>query len=148
MNNIYKKQFLIWSFLILIFFYTVNAQNIESDFIIENNYVLWNESVNLKGNINQFTSITAYLDNKIICSTTSDSLGNWNCNFNAPLEIGTYNLMVKYGNITLNKEFYVKFSYGFEPVGIEPRYVFEAPNIIQEPSGNINKIITRIKVSR
>jgi hypothetical protein len=81
------------------------------------------------------------------CNQTNSS-GDWECVFNAPLELGTYTVSATVSYVTNSTSLEVKITYGQEPIGTIDRVVFEIPALIQEPSGRIRIVWFRILVWR
>lgn len=121
--------------------------------------VWWNDSVSLGGSANytdgrpiSSSDVAVKLDGTTYCTTQTDSNGLWNCNFRAPLELGTYTLMVNITNTTHSfsnsTTLSVKLNYGETPIGQTERVVYEQPMLIQEPSGKVRIVWARVKIWR
>lgn len=115
---------------------------------INPNPASWNDTVNVTGVGDNGVSVTARLDGATICTAIVGSSGIWSCNFLAPLTIGSYNLSLTVGSTVTDHILAVRPTYGEEPTGTTSRSVLELPMLIQEPSGIIRTIISRLKVSR
>lgn len=109
--------------------------------------VWWNETVNVTGTASADQSVTARIDGTTVCQTNTGG-GGWNCTFDAPREAGDYNLSVTVGSTTDDSTLTVRPIYGFEPIGTISRFVIEVPSAIQEPSGGVNTVVSRLTVSR
>ena len=118
----------------------------------------WNDSVSINGTALYSNgdpisdgSVSVELNNKIYCTTNTTPSGNYNCSFTAPLELGTYDVLVNvtsstgsmFTNTTSMK---VQVKYGKTPIGTTDRIVYEQPMLIQEPSGRIRIVWVRIMV--
>lgn len=143
--------------LILLFSVSVFAigTNIQSQ--LSSTQVWWNDSVKINGTAN-FSNGTAISDavinitvGTVKCNNVTDSNGIWECTFLAPLELGTYDVIINitktdvYTNRTTLK---VAPKYGETPIGKGSRVVYEAQLPIQEPSGNITRAWARVTVWR
>lgn len=110
--------------------------------------VWWNDTVNVTGNGSATVSVTARIGGTTVCSTTTGASGWWNCTFTAPQQVGKYNLSVTVGTVTDDSTLTVKPVYGEEPTGTAAKFVLETPSAIQEPSGRIRDVLSRLIISR
>jgi len=118
----------------------------------------WNDSVMVSGNANYTNgdpissgSVSVTVGSNI-CTNTTDANGAYFCSINAPLDLGTYTLLVSvtkasetFTNTTTLK---VKATYGETPIGTVNRVAVELPMIIQEPSGKIEIAMVKVVVWR
>lgn len=123
--------------------------------------VWWNDSVNASGfakypneTVVSNGTLSLIVDGKTYSCPNSNSNGLWNCSFRAPINLGSYSVMVNVTNSTNTLSLSntttldVKVSYGEQPIGKTDRVVYEQPMLIQEPSGRIRIAWARIKVWR
>lgn len=120
----------------------------------------WNDSVMTNGtasysNGNPISdgSVSIRLNSREYCKTNTLSNGNYNCTFKAPLELGSYTLLVDVTNstgssFTNTTTLTLQIKYGEMPIGTIDRVVYEQPMLIQELSGRIRIVWARIMVWR
>lgn len=109
--------------------------------------VWWNDSVSVNGTGAVATAVAARVNGITACTTTSSSTGFWNCTFSAPTGVGNYNLSVAVGSAADDITLKVRPSYGEKPTGTAQRFVIEIPSVIQEPSGVLKMLVSRLTVS-
>jgi len=110
--------------------------------------IWWNDTVNLTGTGGAAVAVTARVNGVTACATTTAASGNWNCNFIGPQSVGDYNLSVAVGSTVDDLTLSVRPSYGEKPTGSASRFVLEIPSAIQEPSGRLITLLTRLTISR
>lgn len=110
--------------------------------------VWWNDTLNVTGSRGGSDAVTVSIDGSTRCSIPSGSAGTWSCVMQAPMEVGSYNLSVSVGSITDESTLLVRPTFGREATGAISRLVIETPFAVQEPSGSINSLLTRLTVSR
>jgi hypothetical protein len=64
------------------------------------------------------------------------------------MNVGSYNLSVAVGSSVDQSTLFVRPTFGREATGAVSRLVIETPFAVQEPSGQINALVTRLTVSR
>lgn len=109
--------------------------------------VWWNDTVNITGVGTALAAVSSNISGSPACSTTTSATGNWNCTFLAPNDVGTYNLSVAVGASVDSSLLKVKPSYGQVPSGTASRSVLEIPLAMEQPSGRISVILSRLIVS-
>ena len=94
-------------------------------------------------------TVSLFLNNESKSCPNTNSNGEWECDFKAPLELGDFEVSVrieKNGEVFINStSLQVKIEYGETGRG-EARSVFEEPILIQEPSGRIRIAMARVIV--
>jgi len=111
--------------------------------------VWWQDIISVSGYTNVSQTVTVFLNNSQICSTTSALSGFWSCTFSAPTLIGTYGVFARSLNATsTTKNINVFPYYGTQGIGSTPRVVYEVPFLIQDLNGQVQRIIVRIAVSK
>ena len=118
----------------------------------------WNDSLLVYGKI--LNSSNQPISNALVkvklldqtCETYSLQDGSYNCTLLAPLELGTYRLVVSVTKDTLtltnSSTLEVKAIYGATPTSLTERSVLEKYYLMQEPSGNISMVKVRLIVWR
>lgn len=109
--------------------------------------VWWNDTVNATGVGSAAVSVTVRVDGTPVCSTTTAASGGWSCQFQAPNQVGSYNLSVAVGSVVDESVLRVRPVYGLEPSGTNPRFVIESPLATLEPSGRTRVVLSRLTVS-
>jgi len=119
--------------------------------------VWWNDSIYAFGNAKYSTGspiqgeVYLKIDNKKFSCGTTDENGDWNCTFNAPIEIGEYEVEVNVTNSTgysfLNSTlFKVSPFYGKKALRKSNKIVLEIPTLLQDMSGKITKVLLKLYV--
>jgi hypothetical protein len=123
----------------------------------------WNDSIKASGVARRndepvnLSSVEIFISGKNVCENMTDENGYYSCEFNAPLAIGIYEVLVKVTDsqtgeiITNTTELVVKLGYGEskkEEISAKRISCYELPKIIQNPNGSIKRAIVRICVWR
>ena len=104
-----RIETVLFSLILFLLFIAYSFASNNGDVIISLNVstVWWNDSIGLSGSANytdgrpiSSSDVAVKLDGTTYCMTQTDSNGFWNCNFRAPLELGTYTLTVNITNTT------------------------------------------------
>jgi len=127
-------------------------------------YYWWNDGVKVFGNVKRrdgsvvsLSDVKIYLENNLICSTTTYSDGNYVCDFIAPSQIGNYNLFVKVTDVQTGKIFVnstlliVKVTYGVNETEIKRAKAvscYEVPYLVVNPDGSIKQVFVKVCVVR
>jgi|GEM_PF-5750378 len=129
---------------IILFSTAIFAQ--QSTFVLSTKNAWWGDLVIAQG-VSEPNSYITIIGNGIECNNQSDQYGNWVCYFNAPLELGLYNISVYInGNFANSTILEVKPSLGGNVTKITERSVYRAPMLIQEPNGKIKLAWIKITV--
>jgi len=89
------------------------------------------------------------------CTDTTDASGSYDCEFSAPNQVGTFDVVVEVTDsdtgklITNSTSLTVSVAYGEEAVAEEPAAdvgCYEVPTLVQNPDGSITKSTVRICV--
>ena len=125
-------------------------------------YYWWSEGVKVYGTAKRkdgsavsLSDVKIYLEQNLICNTTTDNNGNYACEFRAPSSIGNYRLLVNVTDAATNKIFVnstsliVKVTYGAEET--EVRRVkqvscYEVPQLVVNPDGSIKQVFVKVCV--
>jgi hypothetical protein len=111
--------------------------------------VWWNDTLNVTSVSNVDGTATVRVDGKTFCSVSITNGQGWSCAFQAPMRIGTYNLSVAYsGGTSDDVLLVVRPTFGKENTGSASRFVSENLWAMQEPSGDITNVISRLTVSK
>ncbi|MGC8993714.1 MAG: hypothetical protein ACP5JK_03045, partial [Candidatus Aenigmatarchaeota archaeon] len=127
-------------------------------------YYWWNDGVKVFGNVKRkdgsavsLSDVKIYVENNLICNTTTVSNGNYACDFIAPSQIGNYNLFVKVTDVQTGKIFVnstlliVKVTYGVNETEIKRAKAvscYEVPYLVVNPDGSIKQVFVKVCVLR
>lgn len=149
-----RDFFLILLLFVLVFVVLVKASsNDKVTIFLNGTSVWWNDVILANGTATYLngagianSNVVLSISNITYCTNTTDSNGNWNCVFNAPLEIGNYQLFVNVtnstGSSTINStSFSVSPTYGSPPIGTVERVALQIPMLIQDYDGSIRSVI-------
>jgi hypothetical protein len=109
----------------------------------------------LGGSSITLSDVEVKISGNVQCTDTTDGSGLYGCEFNAPNQLGTYDILVELmdkdsGKIISNStSFIVSVKYGEEEERrgeAENVGCYEAPMAIQNPDGSIEKVIVKICV--
>jgi hypothetical protein len=144
------------------------SYSLSSDSIISINlnasYYWWNEGVKVYGNVkttdgnivNQ-SEVKIYLEQKLICNTTTNESGDYQCEFKSPPSVGNYNLIINVSDkqtgetFTNFKQLIVKLTYGVGEKEMEKAKqasCHEIPQLIINPDGDIKRVFVKVCVLR
>jgi hypothetical protein len=150
------KAFIVFAFFltfIILYQAIVSSNDNETKINITLNVskVWWEDDIQASGTLynssggipNENVNVT--LDGVIKCSVTTDSNGNYDCDFTAPNELGDYKVNATSENASVSTVLQVRPSYGELPIGTIDRVVYEQPYLMQDKSGKIR--IVQVKVT-
>jgi len=127
---------------------------------LNSSYYWWNEGVKIYGSVKRsdgtpiiFSDLKAYVEQNLVCNTTTDINGNYACEFTAPSSIGNYSVVVEIvdtetGKIFVNSTILlVKVAYGKEEKEVERAKqvsCYEIPQLVINPDGSIKQVFVRV----
>jgi hypothetical protein len=125
-------------------------------------YYWWGEGVKVYGTAKRkdgsavsLSDVKIYLEQNLVCNTTTDNDGNYACEFKAPSSIGNYRLLVNVTDAATNKIFVnstllvVKVIYGAEETEVRRAKqvsCYEIPQLVVNPDGSIKQVFVKVCV--
>jgi len=125
-------------------------------------YYWWNEGVKVYGTVKRkdgsavsLSDVEIYLNQKLVCNTTTNMAGDYVCELKAPSSIGNYNMLVKVTDLQTGKIFtnstllIVKAAYGTEETEVRRAKqvsCYEIPQLIVNPDGSIKQVFVKVCV--
>jgi uncharacterized protein involved in tolerance to divalent cations len=127
-------------------------------------YYWWNEGVKVYGNVRTTdgniinnSEVRIYLEQKLVCNTTTNESGDYQCEFKAPPSVGNYNLIINVTDKQTGETFtnftrlIVKLTYGVREEEMErakQASCYEIPQLIINPDGGIKLVFVKVCVLR
>jgi len=125
-------------------------------------YYWWGGGVKVYGSVKRkdgsavsLSDVKIYLEQNLVCNTTTYNDGNYTCEFKAPSSIGNYRLLVNVIDVTTNKIFVnstlliVKVTYGAEETELRRAKqvsCYEVPQLVINPDGSIKQVFVKVCV--
>jgi len=123
-------------------------------------YYGWDEGVKVYGIAKRkdggavsLSDVKIYLNQKLVCNTTTIMSGEYACEFKAPSSIGNYNLLVEVKDSQTGKIFtnstllVVKVVYGAEETEVKKAKqvsCYEVPQLVVNPDGSIKQAFVKV----
>jgi len=158
--------FLVFAFLYIFVFNLSHSFSLHCTISINLNtsYYWWGEGVKVYGNVrttdgnivNQ-SEVKIYLEQKLVCNTTTNESGDYQCEFKAPSSVGNYNLIINVTDKLTGESFtnftkiIVKLTYGVgeeEMKRAKQASCYEIPQLIINPEGGIKRVFLKVCVLR
>jgi len=137
-------------------------QNASITISFNSTYYWWGEGVKIYGTAKRkdgsavkLSDLEVYLEQNLVCNTTTDIDGNYVCEFTAPPSIGNYKIIIKLidsqtGKIFVNNSvLLVKAVYGAEETEIRRAKqvsCYEVPQLVINPDGSIKQVFVKVCV--